>query len=151
MEVNISRRGSVVIWKRSIATVLGVGAVLVSLIAFTCPIKGVAFEAAVIGHVIMCSLGLAAVGMGIRFLRFAWSGNCLESSGWMRPLLLGIGFFFPGFIFSLPITMIWANYRRGCEAQSGSNGIEISFYIGIAAAVICCIMLLKKRKVQRMS
>ena len=41
----------------------------------------------------------------------------------MRPLVLGIGCFFPGFMFSLPITMVWAGYRRGAPG----DGIKISF------------------------
>ena len=65
----------------------------------------------------------------------------------MRPLVLGIGCFFPGFMFSLPITMVWAGYRRGAPG----DGIKISFYIGFLATIICWIVLLKKRKAQEPS
>ena len=144
------RRVCVVIWKRTIAAALGVIAVLVSLIAFANGGEYVRnpFWFAVFGHAVMWFLGLGAVGVGIRLLRFAWSGGSRRSGGWLRPLLLGIGFFFPGFIFSLPFTMLWSNQRCAGEAHSGFGGIEVSFYIGIAAAIICCTALLKKRNFQ---
>jgi hypothetical protein len=36
----------------------------------------------------------------------------------------------------LPLTMLWANHKWAGEGQSGLGGIEVSFYIGVAAAVI---------------
>jgi hypothetical protein len=135
------------IWKRTIAAALGAIAALVSLIAFVCPVGGLASEAAVLAHVMMCSIGLVVLWMGLRFLRFARSGRYRESSGWMRPLVLGIGCFFPGFMLSLPITMVWADYRRG----AAGDGVKISFYIGVLATILYWIVLLKKRKAQRLS
>jgi hypothetical protein len=96
----------------------------------------------------MWSIAAALIGLGIRFLRFAWLGSSSTSDGWVRAVLLGVGFFFPGFIFSLPLTLLWANHRWPGEAQSDLPAIEVSLYIGVAAAVICCIVLLKRRKVQ---
>jgi hypothetical protein len=135
------------IWKRTIAAALGVIAGLVSLIAFVCPVGGLTSRAAVLAHVMMCSIGLVVLWAGVRFLRFAWSGQDRESSGWMKPLVLGIGCFFPGFMFSLPFTMVWADYRH----NASGNGVKISFYIGVLTTIIYWIVLLKKRKAQRLS
>jgi hypothetical protein len=147
VKANIQPRVYAMIWKRTIATIVGVTAALVSVIAFTCPVGGLASGAAVLARAMMCSIGLIALWMGVRFLRFGWSGGCPESSDWMRPLVLGIGCFFPGFMFSLPITIVWADYRHGAPG----NGIAISFYIGVLATIIYWIVRLKKRKVQRPS
>lgn len=133
------------IWKRTIATIVGGTLALVSVAAFTCPVGGLASGAAVLAHVMMCSIGLVALWIGARFLRFGWSGEWPESRGWMRPLVLGIGCFFPGFMFSLPITMVWSDYRHGAPG----NGIAISFYIGLLATIVYWIVLLKKRNAQR--
>jgi len=140
------------IWKRTVAAALAVIAAFASFIAFVCPIEGAEyvrnpFWFTVFGHAIMWSLGLGALGIGIRLLRFARSGRYREGSGRMRPLVLGIGCFFPGFMFSLPITMVWADYRHGAPG----NGIAISFYIGVLATIICWIVLLRKRKAQRLA
>ncbi|HTA49020.1 MAG TPA: hypothetical protein VK930_06175 [Verrucomicrobiae bacterium] len=139
-------------WKRTVAATLGAIAAFASLIAFACPIEGAEYVSnpflfVVFGHAIMWSLGLGAVGVGIRLLRFAWSGRYRQSSGWMRQIVLGIGCFFPGFMFSLPITMVWAGYRRG----AAGDGVKISFYIGVLATIVYWIVQLKKPKAQRRS
>ena len=145
-ELRFKKGFPAMVWKRTIATIVGVIAALVSIVAFICPVGGLASGAAILAHVIMCSIGLVGAGMGVRFLRFAWSGQYRESSGWMRPLVLGMGCFFPGFMFSLPITMVWAGYRR-----APGDGVKISFYVGFLATIICWIVLLRKRKAQPLS
>ena len=143
--------------KRIIAAAVGVVAVLASLIAFAKTFWGledfrnpaVPFRFAVIGELVMCAIALATLGMGIRFLRFAWSGRSEGSTTWMRPVLLGIGFFFPGLVFSLPLTALWARQRWPGDGQNYLAAMEASFYIGVVAAIICCVVLLKKRNVRR--
>jgi hypothetical protein len=51
----------------------------------------------ILGLCVMASIAFAAIGLGIRFLLFAWSGRSRQSHGWLRPIFLGIGSFFPGF------------------------------------------------------
>lgn len=89
----------------------------------------------------MCSIALAGFWIGIRFLRFAWSGRTKEGDSLAKAILLGIGSFFPAFTFSLPITMLWVNPR-----DDGSDlALETSGCIGVGAVIICTIVLLRKR------
>jgi hypothetical protein len=139
--------------KRIVASIVGVLAVLASLIAFAKAFFGledfrnpaVPLRVVGAGELIMCSIALAALGMGIRFLRFAWSGRTDPSSTWVKPVLLGIGFFFPGFMFSLPLTVLWARHTWPGDGQSYLAAMDASVCVGIAAAIICLVVLLKKR------
>lgn len=144
--------------KRIVASALGVIAVFAGLIALAYAIEAiedfsnpaVPFRLAAVGELIMFSIALAALGIGIRFLRFGWRGSSNGSSGWVRPVLLGIGFFFPGFVFSLPLTILWARLTWPGDGQSDLAAMEVSLYIGVAAAVVCCAVLLKKRRHTRL-
>jgi hypothetical protein len=69
----------------------------------------------------------------------------------MRPMLLGIGFFFPGFVFSLPLTILWARLTWPSDGQSDLAAMQVSLYIGLTAAIVCTIVLLRKRAVKRAS
>jgi len=64
----------------------------------------------------------------------------------IRAIITGIAFFFPGFLFSLPVTCTWANHYYAGEAQAPLGAIFPSFIIGVIAAVACTIYLLKKAK-----
>jgi hypothetical protein len=59
-------------------------------------------------------------------------------------VVTGVLFFFPGFVFSLPITTFWAVHYYAGEAQAVLGGLFPSFIIGIVAAVACTIHLLRK-------
>jgi hypothetical protein len=126
-----------VIWKRTIAATVGVSAVLVSAIAFAYAIlvwedfkdPAVPLRFAVFENLIVWSIAVIILGVGVRFLRFAWSGRSRTTSYWMRVVLLGIGLFFLGFIASLPFTFLWANHKWAGEAQGSLPAIEVSFYI----------------------
>jgi len=105
----------------------------------------IAFWPNVLGILLMCSIALAGMWIGIRFLRFALSGQSEQSNSLAKPILLGIGSFFPGFVFSLPITIIWVS-----RTWPGDNGkidlaFKISASVGVAAAIICTVLLLRKR------
>src|SRR5207244_11885631 len=67
----------------------------------------------------------------------------------VRAVITGIAFFFPGFLFSLPVTCTWANHHWAGEAQASLGAIGPSFVIGVLAAIVCTIRLL--RKVNRMA
>lgn len=140
--------------KRIVASIVGLVAVFVSLIACVFAIEATrdvlknpavfsCFD--VFGFLTMWSMALAGFWLGIRFLRFAWSGRSKPISGWLRSILLGVLFFFPGFIFSLPLTILWATYTWPGDGQSVFAAMQVSLYIGVAAAIVCCVVLLKKR------
>lgn len=67
-----------------------------------------------------------------------------RSALWERAsaLIKGSLCFVPAFLFSLPLTAIWA--RRQCpgEAQCVLIAIIPSFFIGIASAIVCAAYLL---------
>jgi hypothetical protein len=140
--------------KRIIAAILGAIAVFASLIPFGYAFEifrdfknpDVSFRVTVLGGLLISSIALTALIIGIRFLRFAGSGRDDRSSSWVRPLLLGVGSFFPGFLFSLPLTILWANHTWPGDGQSVFAAIEVSVYVGLATAVICSILLWKKSR-----
>jgi len=69
----------------------------------------IAFWPNVVGTLLMCSIALPGMWTGIRCLGFASSGESKHSNSLAEPILLGIGCFFPGFIFSLPISILWVS------------------------------------------
>jgi hypothetical protein len=141
-------------WKRITASIVGVIAVLAGLVAVIYSIEAiedfrnpaVPLRLAILGEFIMGSMAFAAVAIGIRLLRFAWRGESAGGSGWVRPVLVGIGCFFPGFVFSLPLTVLWARYTWPGDGQSYLAAMEVSCYAGVVAAVVCCIVLFRRRR-----
>jgi spore maturation protein SpmA len=65
--------------------------------------------------------------------------------GWFGSVVVGLLFFFPSFLFSLPVTIIWARYTWPGDGQDVFGAIVVSFYIGIIGAIVCCAVLLRKR------
>lgn len=138
-------------WKRIIAGIVGAIAVLASIVPLMYA-GGILtddphqlFWSDVGPALIMSALAAALLWIGARFLRFAGTGRSKASTGWLRPVLLGVGFFFPGFVLSLPLTMLWARHRSFSD-ESLLVALCVSLGIGVAAAIICCVVLLKKRK-----
>jgi len=139
--------------KRIIAGILGAISALISILPliyafgmfgdFSNPHVG--FWPTLLGEVLMCSIAAAALTLGISFLRFAASGHSRQSHSWLRPVALGIGFFFPGFLLSLPLTILWASLTWPGDGQNILAAFEVSIYVGLAAAIICAIVLLRKR------
>lgn len=144
-------------WKRAIAAIVGLVAAVAALIACVYAIQGsedfenpgVPFRFAVLGTFLMCSIALGLVGFAFRFLRFAFSGKAPIIHDAFRTLLLGAGCFFPGFIFSLPLTLFWADHHWAGEAQSSLPALEVSVYVGIGAALAGFIALYKRRHTRR--
>ena len=66
-----------------------------------------------------------------------------------RAIILGIGFFFPGFVFSLPFTYIWADWKWPGDGQSPLGAIVVSFWIGWIAAAVTCVVLLWRAERRR--
>ena len=140
--------------KRIIAAILGAIAVFASLIPLGYAFEifrdfknpDVPFRDTALGGLVNSSIALTALVIGIRFLRFAGSGRGDRSSSWARPLLLGVGSFFPGFVLSLPLTILWANHTWPGDGQGVFAAVEASVYAGLAAAVICWLLLWKKSR-----
>jgi len=62
----------------------------------------------------------------------------------IRAVIAGIGFFFPGFLLSLFITVPWANHHWAGDGQAPLAAIGLSFWIGVASSAVCCIFLLRR-------
>jgi hypothetical protein len=62
----------------------------------------------------------------------------------IRAVVTGVAFFFPGFIFSLPVTCTWAKHYYAGEAQAPLGAIFPSFIVGVFSAIACTIYLLGK-------
>jgi hypothetical protein len=141
--------------KRIIASALGVAALLAALIAILPAIDlitelrvpAVSFWFATMGVLLMLSIALAEFGIAIWFFRFARREHDLGAS-WIRPILVNVGCFFPGLVFSLPLSVFWARYTWPGDGQAVLGAIPFSLEIGIAAAVFGCAVLLKKRGVR---
>jgi hypothetical protein len=142
--------------KRIIGSTVGLTAVLAGLIALAYAIEGiedfrnpaVPFRLFVASELVMCSMAFAGLGIGIQLLRFGWNGRSTGRSSWVRPVLLGIGCFFPGFVFSMPLTLLWARHTWPGDGQSYLAAMEVSCYVGVGAAIICSILLMKKHFVR---
>jgi hypothetical protein len=140
--------------KRILAASVGFIAVFAGIVACYNAVEATAginlatsFWFAAVWLLVEWSVTLAVLILGLRFLRFAWTNKSESRTGWMKAVLLGIGFFFPGFVFSYPFTLIWAWYTRHGD-ESAPAAMQVSCYVGIAAAIVCCVVLLKKRKTQ---
>jgi hypothetical protein len=139
--------------KRITAGILGTIAAVTSLLPLEFAFEilkdfknpDVAFWSNVLGELFMCSLAVGGLSIGIHFLRFAASGRTRQTDSWVQPTLLGIGFFFPAFVLSLPLTILLLT-----RTWPGDNGkvdlaLEVSLCVGVVAAVICTVLLLRKR------
>jgi hypothetical protein len=102
----------------------------------------------IVAELVMCSMALGALVIGFRFLDYAVTGRSRGVGGrWLRPILLGCGLFFPVFVSSLTVGINWA-YRmaHGNQDQNALVALRVSFFLGIAAAVIGCGVLLRKAR-----
>jgi len=140
--------------KRIVAFTVGLLALAASIIAIVYAAEGiedftnpaVPLRLAALGEILMCSMSFAAFGIGTRFIQFARHGRNRPSRGWTRPVFLGLGVFFPGFLFSLPLTILWARHTWPGDGQSDFAAMEVSVYTGLGAAVICWLVLWKKSR-----
>jgi hypothetical protein len=103
---------------------------------------------AVLAELTMCLMAITSLSIGVRFLRFAWTGVKFNLGSSLRPLLLGAGLFFPGFVFSLPLTLFVGSHFSpvGERDEWMLVGLAVSGCIGLVTASVCSIMLFKKSK-----
>lgn len=103
------------------------------------------FRLALLEEALLMSMALFCLGIGVRFL---WSKKVAEServSSWLKAVLLGMGCFFPGFIFSMPLTIALADHIWPGDGQSDLAAMEFSLYAGIVTAVVATMLLLMRR------
>jgi hypothetical protein len=108
---------------------------------------------AITAELLMCSMALGALVIGFRFLDFALTGRSSGSGGrWLRPILLGCGLFFPVFVASLTVGLNWA-YRmsHGEKDQNAIVALRISFFLGVLAALIGSVVLVRRARACQMN
>lgn len=145
--------------KRTIAAILGslvlVGSLLPLGYAFEIlkdfGAPEVSFWPNVVGELLFCSLAFAGLWTGLRFIRFAIFGPGQPSDSWVKPLLLGIGSFLPGFVFSLPINILWMTHAWPGDDGKLNLAFEVSVCVGVATSAICTILLFRKRVLRHTS
>jgi hypothetical protein len=100
----------------------------------------------------MCSMALGTLAIGFRFLGFAITGRDNVRNGlWLRPILLGIGLFFPVFLVSLVLGFYWA-YHVHSHANPDDKvlvAFKISCSSGVAAAIIGSAILFRRARTRR--
>jgi hypothetical protein len=81
-------------------------------------------------------------GRTLPAVRCIWPEYANPELGEIR--LLGIAFFFPGFVFSLPLTILCAGLIWTTDGKNYVAAVGVSFCVGVAAAIVCTIMLVRK-------
>lgn len=144
-------------WKRVLASLVGIVAVIFSIVPFGSTFRlfrdlrnpAVPFWDALIILVVTLCVGFSALLIGIRFLRFGWAGKSKTSNaGWVRAFVLSVGCFFPGFVFSLPITLLWARYKWPGDGQSPLAAMQMSLYIGVLTSIVSGIVLIRNMQLR---
>ncbi len=132
--------------KRTLAGILGA----LSIIAGSVILYGTARDVAapswlglVMGF-IGVNAGISMLIIAVRYIRFAYSGT-LSWVPLAKLYLLGVGCFFPAFVFSIPFTMLWANHTWPGDGQSSFAGGAVSLCIGVIASVVCWVVSLIRR------
>jgi hypothetical protein len=140
--------------KRIIAGIIGALALAVGIVAcgYTYEVARdfgnpeVSFWPNVLGTTFMGTMALGGLAVGMRFLRFALLGRASEERSRLSAVLLGLGCFFPGFIFSVPFAVLWALHKSHGGDHGVDTGLTASLFVGIAAAIVGCVVLLRKQR-----
>jgi len=139
--------------KRMVAASVGVLAILASAVVGFYSIQAMgefkdpnaSFAFAALESFSLCSIAALMLWLGIRSAGFARTGRSQSRTGWVRAILLGVGSFLPGFVFSMPLTVIWSRYEWPGDGQAVLGAMAVSAYIGMGVVVICLAVLLKKK------
>jgi hypothetical protein len=90
-------------------------------------------------------LAVPALVFGVHFLRFAIFPVTVVDPSWRWRMFVGANFFFPGFVFSLPLTLVAARFWLAFAPDVFPNlAFIVSIAIGLLAAVGGCIFLLRR-------
>ena len=133
--------------KRIVAGALGTIAVLGSFLLLWYTFED--YKSPNLGQLVICSIAIPALWLGVRFVRFAVFGRIAQTNSLANSILLGIAFFFPGFVFSLPLTIVLASDTRNDKSFLAAVGFSVC--IGVAAAMICTIVSVRKHAVPQNS
>ena len=95
---------------------------------------------------LFCCLG-CLIGFFIArgFLSFAISGQQSDHKGWVRPVMLGLGSFCPGFVFSAIPFLLLAGLLWPNDDVKFAQAAESALWVGIATTAVCTVLLLKRR------
>jgi hypothetical protein len=139
-------------WKRVLAGALGVLGLLAGVMATVYAVEGfedfrdpaVSVPGTILFELVMCSMAFAALTIGIRLMRFSVSGRSDRGWGRVKAVLLGIGCFFPAFLLSAPLAILWAEHTWPGDRQSDFVALKVSCSVAMATAIVCCIVLFRK-------
>jgi hypothetical protein len=107
---------------------------------------------AIAAELVMCLIALGTLVIGSRFLSFALTGRNSAGDGrWLKPILLGMGLFFPVFFVSLGSGLYWAYHVQSHENPDDNAllALKVSSYAGVAAAIIGSAVLLRRARSRR--
>jgi hypothetical protein len=141
-------QNSIDMLKRVIVAILGGLGVVVGFVASAATVKMALNSGGPASwDITMCSMALVSFWFGYRLLQTAWLGKNKADQGIsrFRTILLGIGCFIPGFVFSLPLTMMWASSRWPGDGQAALDAFPVSLVVGAITAIVSCIVLLWRR------
>jgi hypothetical protein len=100
----------------------------------------------VVGIIVVGSIAFGGLTLGTRFVWFALEGKIPAFDGRIASALLGLGCFFPGFIFSFPVVMLcWAVHQANLD-HAAEIALSISFSVGVTSAIVGCVLLFKRRR-----
>jgi hypothetical protein len=95
-------------------------------------------------------MGFVAFGIALRLLVFAATRHEGRNPLLLKLMLWGAGMFFPGFIFTVPLTVFCASRIWGWnDRQTPDVALFASAGLGVVSATVSVAWMLKKHHVQR--
>ena len=143
-------------FKRTIAAAIGLLAILAGVVAvllffgfladtFQDP-RNNPLKIAIPVDLAILLMGCCAIALGAKFISCGWDDPIDWRSSWVRPILLGLGLFFPGLVFSIPLgAFLSSRFWPG----DNDGPFVISAWIGVATALISSATLLTKHYLAR--
>jgi hypothetical protein len=142
--------------KRIIAGILGALAIFGSLLPLVYAFEifkdigspDAPFWPTILLVIFLCLLALVGVWIGVRFLLYALTDVSQPKNTLIRPVLLGIGLFFPGFLFSYLIFISTLSVIRIRSLADISIELifAVSACVGVATTIISTVLLLRHRR-----
>ena len=140
--------------RRILAGFLGILAVLAGTIALSYAIMvaddfrnpQVSFWSATAGTTITWLLTIGAFWMAIYFLKYSFTGTPFRLNRWVRAISLGALSFFPGFMFSIPLTLLFVEHRWPGDTKAEDFAFLISGLVGVVLGVVVGMVLMWKSR-----
>jgi len=99
----------------------------------------------VAGVLVAGAMALVALGIGVRFLYFGFFGRHMASDVWLRPILVSIGLFFPGFVVSAFLSILLVSRFWSGRAANFDVALLISMGLGVATSLGGAIWMSQRR------